>query len=172
MKKIFYFLFNIVFIIFFINCLNENDKLFSNDNKHINNNGILNKNILKNNIIKYLNNNNDNMKNKKFNSENIINLNKNSSENSSENIIENISENNKDSNENSDSEEEDKYLDCFPNKTYFILTIIIFVFIIIFVIFVSIFKYCPKKNNFEEQIQISFTEINQEKNDKILYNDK
>ena len=168
MKKIFYFLFNIVFIIFFINCLNENDKLFSNDNKHINNNGILNKNILKNNIIKYLNNNNDNMKNKKFNSENIINLNKNSSENSSENI----SENNKDSNENSDSEEEDKYLDCFPNKTYFILTIIIFVFIIIFVIFVSIFKYCPKKNNFEEQIQISFTEINQEKNDKILYNDK
>ena len=167
MKKIFYFLFNIVFIIFFINCLNENDKLFSNDNKHINNNGILNKNILKNNIIKYLNNNNDNMKNKKFNSEYIINLNKNNNENCSKKR----SENNNDSNENSDSEE-DKYLDCFPNKTYFILTIIIIVFIIIFVIFVSIFKYCPKNDNFEDEIQISFTEMNKEKNDKILFNDK
>jgi hypothetical protein len=169
MKKIFYFLFNIDFIIFFINCLNENDKLFSininnksNDNKHINNNGILNKNILKNNIIKYLNNNNDNIKNKKFNSENIINLNENDNESDS-------SED--DSNENSDSEE-DKYLKCFPNKNYFIFTIIIIGIIIIFVIFVSIFKYCPKNDNFEDEIQISFTEMNKEKNDKILFNDK
>ena len=168
MKKIFYFLINIAFIIFFINCLNENDKLFSkninnisNNNININNNDLY-KNILKNNITKYLNNNNDNIKNKKFNSENIINLNKNDSDRS---------ENNDDSIENSDSEE-DKYLKCFPNKNYFIFTIIIIGIIIIFVIFVSIFKYCPKNDNFEDEIQISFTEMNKEKNDKILFNDK
>jgi hypothetical protein len=170
MKNNFFILFNVFFIILFVNCLNENDKLFSkninnisNNNININNNDLY-KNILKNNITKYLNNNNDNIKNKKFNSENIINLNKNGNESDS-------NENNGDSNENSDSEE-DKYLKCFPNKNYFIFTIIIIGIIIIFVIFVSIFKYCPKNDNFEDEIQISFTEMNKEKNDKILFNDK
>ena len=69
-------------------------------------------------------------------------------------------------------EEEDKYLKCFLNKIYFILTIIVIGFIVIFVIFVSIYKYCPKKNNIEDEIQISFTDINQKNKDKILFNDK
>lgn len=177
MKKNFLFLFNNVFIFFFVKCLNKSNKLYSKninniskENIYKNNNEIIYKNILNNNIIKYLdiNMNNDNSKNnsKNFINEKIINLNVNNSNNSN-----NSDSEYSDNSDNSDSEE-DKYLKCFPNKFYFILTIIVFGFIVIFVIIVSIYKYFPKKNNIEDEIQISFTDINQKNKDKILFNDK
>ena len=176
MKKNFLFLFNNVFIFFFVKCFNKSNKLYSKninniskENIYKNNNEIIYKNILNNNIIKYLdiNMNNDNSKNnsKNFINEKIINLNVNNSNNSNNSEY-------SDNSDNSDDSEEDKYLKCFPNKFYFILTIIVFGFIVIFVIFVSIYKYFPKKNNIEDEIQISFTDINQKNKDKILFNDK
>ena len=193
MKKIILFLFN---IFFFVKCLNKSNKLYSkniknnnNDNIFINNNEILYKNILNNNIIdNSINNDNKKINSKKFIREKITNLNSANSDNNDNNSDNDNNDNNSDNDnndnnsdnnnngedsysDNSDSEE-DKYLKCFPNKTYFISTIIVIGLIIIFVIFVSMYKYCPKKNNIEDEIQISFTDVNQIKNDKILFNDK